>query len=187
MADLDAASVQTVKGWFHDHYGPDNAVLVLAGDIDPATARALVSKYFGAIPRGPVSVAPPALVPTLTAPVSETMTDRVAATLISRNWAVPGLNDSDSVALDVAAGVLGGRAIVASVQCVGAKREVAGQRPGRQRLLRTAVPITDAVFAFAGRAADVPGGSERSMSFSGRLPWARRRAPARRSRRSANG
>ncbi len=85
MADLDAASVQTVKGWFHDHYGPDNAVLVLAGDIDPATARALVSKYIGAIPRGSVSVAPPALVPTLAAPVSETMKDRVAATLISRN------------------------------------------------------------------------------------------------------
>ena len=36
------------------------------------------------------------------------MKDRVAATLITRNWAVPGLNDKESVALDVAAGVLGG-------------------------------------------------------------------------------
>jgi zinc protease len=51
MADLDAASLQTVKDWFHDHYAPNNAVLVLAGDIDAATAKPLVEKYFGGIPR----------------------------------------------------------------------------------------------------------------------------------------
>ena len=39
MADLDAATLDTVKGWFHDHYGPNNAVLVLAGDVDVPTAR----------------------------------------------------------------------------------------------------------------------------------------------------
>ena len=53
MADLDAASLDDVKRWFTDNYGPNNAVLVLAGDIDLATARPLVEKYFGAIPRGP--------------------------------------------------------------------------------------------------------------------------------------
>src|SRR3546814_1320796 len=52
MADLDAASLADVKQWFHDHYGPNNAVLVLAGDIDLATAKAKVQKYFGDIPRG---------------------------------------------------------------------------------------------------------------------------------------
>ena len=44
------------------------------------------------------------------APVSETIKDRVAAVMISRNWVVPGLNDKDGTALDVAAGVLGGLA-----------------------------------------------------------------------------
>ena len=44
MADLDAASLQTVKDWFTDHYGPNNAVLVLAGDIDVATAKPRVEK-----------------------------------------------------------------------------------------------------------------------------------------------
>src|SRR3954467_4260054 len=34
MADLDHASLATVRGWFHDRYGPNNAVLVLAGDIN---------------------------------------------------------------------------------------------------------------------------------------------------------
>ncbi|WP_242096365.1 pitrilysin family protein [Sphingomonas sp. CROZ-RG-20F-R02-07] len=110
MADLDAASLQTVKDWFHDHYGPNNAVLVLAGDIDVATARPLVEKYFGGIARGPQSVVPPAPIPTLPAPVAETIKDRVAAVMVSRNWVVPGLNDKDGAALDVAAGVLGGLA-----------------------------------------------------------------------------
>ena len=110
MADLDAASLQTVKDWFRDHYGPNNAVLVLAGDIDVAAARPLVEKYFGDIPCGPDSVAPPAPIPTLPAPVAETIRDRVAAVMISRNWAVPGLNDKAAASLDVAAGVLGGLA-----------------------------------------------------------------------------
>ena len=108
MADLDAASLQTVKDWFRDHYGPNNAVLVLAGDIDVAAARPLVEKYFGDVPRGPDSVAPPAPIPTLPAPVKETIRDRVAAVAELRNWAVPGLNDKESASLDVAAAVLGG-------------------------------------------------------------------------------
>jgi zinc protease len=108
MADLDSASVEDVKNWFRGHYGPNNAVLVLSGDIDAAKAKTLVTKYFGAIPRGPQSVAPAALVPTLPVAKFETMKDRVANTRIHRMWAVPGLNDADSVALDVAAGALGG-------------------------------------------------------------------------------
>ena len=108
MTDLDAASLQTVKDWFRGHYGPNNAVLVLAGDIDVATARPLVQKYFGAIERGPESKAPAAAIPTLPAAKREVMPDRVAATLVTRNWVVPGLNDRDAAALDVAAGVLGG-------------------------------------------------------------------------------
>ena len=110
MADLDAASLDTVKNWFRDNYGPNNAVLVLAGDVDLATARTLVTKYFGAIPRGKRSVTRPAPVPTLAAPKAEVIKDRVAATLITRNWSIPGSADPDSVALDVAASVLGGLA-----------------------------------------------------------------------------
>ncbi|MEK9211276.1 M16 family metallopeptidase [Sphingomonas sp. 2378] len=110
MADLDAASLETVKDWFRSHYGPNNAVLVLAGDIDVATAKPLVEKYFGAIKPGPKSALPTVSIPTLPAPVSEVMKDRVAAVMISRNWAVPGLNDPESAPLVVAASVLGGLA-----------------------------------------------------------------------------
>jgi zinc protease len=110
MADLDRASLGDVKHWFQSHYGPNNAVLVLAGDIDAREARPLIEKYFGGIPAGPKSVQPLVQIPTLAAPKSVTIKDRVAATLILRTWAVPGLNGPDAAPLDVFGSVLGGLA-----------------------------------------------------------------------------
>lgn len=110
MADLDAASLEVVRNWFRQNYGPNNAVLVLSGDIDEATARTLVDKYFGAIPRGPVNDPAEAPVPTLAAPIDLTLHDRVANTQITRSWVVPGLNDDDTVPLSVGAAILGGLA-----------------------------------------------------------------------------
>ncbi|HUG45640.1 MAG TPA: pitrilysin family protein [Sphingomicrobium sp.] len=110
MADLDAASLQDVRDWFQDKYGPNNAVLVLAGDIDAAAARPLVEKYFGEIPRGPVNVPSAAEIPVLDAPKSSVMKDRVAAVTVSRYWPMPGILDRELVALDVGGSVLGGLA-----------------------------------------------------------------------------
>jgi len=110
MADLDAASLDDVKNWFRSHYGPNNAVLVLAGDIDAATAKAKVRKWFGDIPRGLETPRAAVTVPTLAAPVDQVMKDRVATTRIYRNWAVPGLNDPDLIPLDIGMDVLGGLA-----------------------------------------------------------------------------
>ncbi|QIF80401.1 pitrilysin family protein [Brevundimonas sp. 'scallop'] len=110
MADLDAASMQTVRDWFTSNYGPNNAVLVLAGDITPAKARELTDKYFGPIAKGPVNNPAQAPVPTLSAPLSETTHDRVSNAQVEVSWAVPGMLDPDSVPLSVAASVLGGLA-----------------------------------------------------------------------------
>ncbi|MDP3406518.1 MAG: pitrilysin family protein [Brevundimonas sp.] len=110
MADLDAASLETVRNWFRDNYGPNNAVLVLSGDIDEATARTLTARYFGPIARGPVNTPAQASIPTLAAPVSITLKDRVANTRLTRNWAVPGMLDADAVPLSVGAEILGGLA-----------------------------------------------------------------------------
>ena len=111
MADLDAASLADVKQWFRDQYGPNNAVLVLAGDVTAAQARPLVEKYFGAIPRGPgqPSGAWPT-VPTLAAPKSIVMKDQVATTVLARYWAVPGMLDKQLAALDIGGSILGGLA-----------------------------------------------------------------------------
>ncbi len=110
MADLDSASLDDVKGWFRDHYGPNNAVLVLAGDIDLPAAKAKVEKWFGAIPAGPVVQPVSAPVPTLPAPVARTVQDRVATTRVYRMWAVPGLDNPDYLPLQVGGLILGGLA-----------------------------------------------------------------------------
>ena len=110
MADLDAASLEDVKGWFRQHYGPNNAVLVLAGDIDAKTARPIVEKYFGDIPRGPQQRPVAVPVPTLAKAVTEVMKDRVATTRLYRFWTGPGLSDPDAIPLDIGATVLGGLA-----------------------------------------------------------------------------
>jgi zinc protease len=50
--DLTAASLDDIEQFFRTFYTPDNAVLTIAGDFDPAEARALVTQYFADIPRG---------------------------------------------------------------------------------------------------------------------------------------
>jgi predicted Zn-dependent peptidase len=110
MANLDAASLGDVKQWFRDRYGPNNAVLVIAGDVSAAQARPLVEKYFGAIPAGPVNHPANAPLPTLAKAKSIAMKDHVATTIIQRYWTVPGLLDKRLAALDIGGSVLGGLA-----------------------------------------------------------------------------
>lgn len=52
MEDLTAASLQDVAAFFATYYTPDNAVLSVTGDFDPAEAKQLIEKHFGPIPRG---------------------------------------------------------------------------------------------------------------------------------------
>lgn len=108
LEDLAAASLDDMKNWFTDHYGPNNAVLVLAGDINSARAKPLVEKWFGSIKRGKDVAPVNAPVPTLEKPVKIVMKDKVPTTRIYRNWVVPGLADPDSGALYVAMSALGG-------------------------------------------------------------------------------
>jgi zinc protease len=110
MTDLDAASLADVKQWFRDKYGPNNAVLVIAGDTTAAKARPLVERYFGNIARGPVNHPAMAAVPTLATPKTIALKDALAFTIISRNWAVPGLLSPQMPSLDVGGSILGGLA-----------------------------------------------------------------------------
>ena len=53
MADLEAMGLEDVRDFFRTFYAPNNAVLTLCGDFEPAGARELVERWFGPIPRGP--------------------------------------------------------------------------------------------------------------------------------------
>ena len=52
MEDLQAAKLEDIKEWYATYYGPNNAVLALAGDITLEQAKTLVTKYFGGIAPG---------------------------------------------------------------------------------------------------------------------------------------
>ena len=52
MADLSAASEEDVKSFFRVYYAPNNAILAVVGDFDPADARRWVERYFGDLQRG---------------------------------------------------------------------------------------------------------------------------------------
>jgi zinc protease len=53
MEDLDAATLEDIGDFFRTFYAPNNAVLTVCGDFDPAGVRELIQRYFGDIPRGP--------------------------------------------------------------------------------------------------------------------------------------
>ncbi|MEI6275572.1 MAG: pitrilysin family protein [Prolixibacteraceae bacterium] len=52
MKDLTNATVEDVKAFHQKFYSPNNATLVVAGDIDKVTVKAMIEKYFGEIPQG---------------------------------------------------------------------------------------------------------------------------------------
>jgi zinc protease len=107
MEDLNAASVDDVKDFFRTYYAPNNAVLVLVGDIDPRQALAKVKKYFSDISRQP---APPELV--FSEPVHDkerrkTINDALARLpQVQLAYNVPPGNTPDTLALQVLASVL---------------------------------------------------------------------------------
>ncbi len=108
MADLDHASLDDVKTWFRSWYGPNNATLVLAGDIDTTTAKAKVARYFGDIPASPTNPMPKAWVAVRDKSTRGTMSDRVAQVRIYREWNVPEFGNADLDRLQLFAEVLGG-------------------------------------------------------------------------------
>jgi zinc protease len=77
--DLTAASLDDVAQFFATYYTPDNAVLSIAGDFDPAEARRLVEQFFGPIPRGAGKppLPPMDVPPTYGAPRREVVADDV--------------------------------------------------------------------------------------------------------------
>ncbi|MCD9085497.1 pitrilysin family protein [Stenotrophomonas sp. SY1] len=110
MNDLNAASLDDVKTWFRTWYGPNNTVLVLAGDIDVATAKEKVARYFGHIPASPTMAQPKVDVAVLASNGRTEMEDKVPQVLVQRTWNVPQVGEADADLLDIASHVLGASA-----------------------------------------------------------------------------
>jgi zinc protease len=108
MEDLTAASYSDVVEFFKKYYAPNNASLVIAGDIDFDRTRGLVEKWFGEIPRGAdvEPIAPPAAV--LTGVQRKTLTDKVSLPRLYLAWLTPRYYAPGDAALDVVSSVLAG-------------------------------------------------------------------------------
>jgi zinc protease len=78
IAEIQAASLEDVRQFLLQYYGPNNASIALVGDFDSTTVRQLIDKYFGPIPRGPEVPKPDVKQPLLTAVVREKVEDKLA-------------------------------------------------------------------------------------------------------------
>ncbi len=108
MEDLKRITLEQARAYFRTHYAPNNATLVLAGDVEPDAAFALVERYFGAIPRRE----PPAAVD-----AGEPEQDGERRVVVRRQAELPAIligykairtADQDRAAIDVAARILSG-------------------------------------------------------------------------------
>ena len=106
MEDLGAAKLEDVKEWFKTYYGPNNAVLVIAGDVSTQEILSKVKQYFGDIPPGPPVAHFEQWVAKRSGTARQSAQDRVPQTRIIKSWNVPGEATKDRVLLDVAAEVL---------------------------------------------------------------------------------
>jgi zinc protease len=108
MEDLTAAKAEDVREFFRTYYAPQNATLVVAGDINPAEARKKIEHWFADVKpgkkAGPIEV-PPAQ---LDGVVKETLTDRVQLPRLYLVWHTPALYAPGDAELDAVASILTG-------------------------------------------------------------------------------
>ena len=108
MPDLTAASYEDVVSFYKSYYAPSNASVVVAGDIDQATARTLVEKWFGDVKAGPRPE--PVTIPgvALGGVQKKTITDRVQLPRLYLAWLTPPLYAPGDAALDMLSSVMAG-------------------------------------------------------------------------------
>lgn len=101
MEDLNAASEADYKAFYKRFYVPNNAVLVVAGDIDPMRARELVSKYFKDIPRGGDVVQPTVVEPPMQGEKRDIVFDRIQLPAVVLAYRIPPAGSKDFYAVDL--------------------------------------------------------------------------------------
>jgi zinc protease len=110
IADLDAASIADVRAFHSTYYRPDNAMLIVVGDFDPAQLDAWVEKYFGPI-KAPASPFPrvTAREPARTGPRTvTTYGPNVPLPALAITWLGPAASDPDQAPLTVLDAILTG-------------------------------------------------------------------------------
>ena len=108
LVDLDRVGVEDLKRFFLRWYGPNNAVLTVAGDVDVAQVLNMAVKYFGSIPRGPEVVAAPKMPATLDADRYISYEDNIRFPMIQMTFPTVPAGHPDEMPLDLLAEIIGG-------------------------------------------------------------------------------
>ncbi len=106
MEDLDAASLDDVKEWFKTYYGPNNAVIVIAGDVNADETFEKVKKYFGDIPAGPPIAKHEKWIAKLEGEHRQTAQDRVPQARLQKTWNIPGWGTPEITYLNLLGDIL---------------------------------------------------------------------------------
>lgn len=107
MEHLDAASEEDYKNFYKQFYVPNNAVLVIAGDIDIAQTKKLVTDYFGDIPRGKAILQPAEVEPPQTKEIRDTVYDpNIQLPAIAMAYHIPPQGSPDYYSLSMLSRVL---------------------------------------------------------------------------------
>jgi zinc protease len=107
MEDLTAATLADVESFFRRYYVPNNAVLVVAGDVEPDVIRQQVERFFGGIPAGDEVEKPDVAIPPISETRYVTLEDRVTLPQLNIAWRARPFFSEDDAALDVLAQILG--------------------------------------------------------------------------------
>jgi zinc protease len=106
MEDLSAASLEDVSAFFRRYYAPNNAVVVVAGDVDADSVHARVRDLFGWIPRGEPVEKPALPVPPIPENRYITLEDRVTLPQVNLMWRTGKAFGPDDAALSALAAIL---------------------------------------------------------------------------------
>lgn len=102
MDHLNAAVEADYKNFYKDFYVPNNAVVSIAGDIDYADAKRMVTQYFGSIPRGEGEVYRPNVVePAMTKEVRDTIYDNIQLPAVVMAYRIPAQGTDDFYAVSM--------------------------------------------------------------------------------------
>jgi zinc protease len=107
-ADIQSAKLADVRDFFKRYYGPNNASIVIAGDIDKARTRALVARYFGSFKRSPPVAHPQVATPPLAREQRLVVHDRVELPRVYMAWLTPPAYQPGDAELAVTAQILAG-------------------------------------------------------------------------------
>jgi len=106
MEDLNAASLEDVQEWFKSYYGAANAVVAVAGDINPQEVYKKVLAYFGDIPSGPTVARQEVNIPFRNGDTYQVYEDRVPESRILFAWNTPQFGAKEDIHFDLISSIL---------------------------------------------------------------------------------